>query len=195
MTTPRRPLLILVLTLTMALSGCVTKTTRAYFLPEQMPEDLEYLSDRSFVNVLPDTLSPWNVEFSMRSVWKEAEGGQVKAGEYYIIVNFVLPEARDVIISDFARQIDTLPYVVRVDTLYLTFEKPKYNRVLTPLPDSRTPRSTRFFTAGIRGDAGPVDVRFEAEVWNDLGTRLRTKEFTFRLEQFDRKKRAWFTSD
>ncbi len=72
-------------------AACINRYTRAFFLPDSVPETLPYMNDRAVTNRLPEPFGPWLVEVAMVSVFQSSDYDRVQSHEYNVDIRFRLP--------------------------------------------------------------------------------------------------------
>ncbi|MBD3258532.1 hypothetical protein GF377_08875 [candidate division GN15 bacterium] len=138
-------LLTALVVLALAAPGCVSRYTKAFFLPGTMPEEIEFREKYTFVNFLPDQFHDWLVGVSVWSAWKDEDYKQLSGKQYDVSVLFVLPEDTVQQLRTLERRVDQIPREIRIDSLFVRFEPGGKEYTLPAISQrSRTERRVEF---------------------------------------------------
>ena len=176
--------------------GCVTRYTKAFFLPDNMPEDLEYRERYTFDNFLPETFHDWLVAVSIWSVWKSADDFQYRSEQYDVSILFVFPEDTAQELRNLTPRVDNAPYEIRVDSLFVEFLPQEAEHVLLPVAQrSKAQRRVQFDPMIVPGDVEALNLRFTAWLVNPDGTLATGQTFQCRLDKFYERERKFLPKD
>ena len=183
--------------LALALSlGCVTRYTKAFFLPGNVPDELEYRQRYMFDNFLPETFHDWLVAVSVWSVWKSADDYQYKSEQYDVSILFALPEDTAQALRDLTPRVDDIPYEIRVDSLFVEFQPHGAKHTLMPISQrTKAQRRVQFDPMIVPSDVEAVELRFTAWLVNPDGTLASGQTFQCRLEKFYERERRILPKD
>ncbi len=178
------------------MTGCINRYTRAFFLPDTVPDSLPYLNDKAVTNRLPEPFGPWQVEIAMVSVFQSSDYDRVQSNEYNVDIRFRLPRDSVRNLYGMPMQTDTIPRFVHVDTLNVVCQ-PSGKSLVVPAKQqrSRHDRGVGFHVAGIPKDDDAVTLTFTARMIDLDGAETYRREYECSLVKFEEKRQTILSDD
>lgn len=184
------------LLLTFLLPACVTRYTKAFFLPEYMPNDMEFRDKYSFESFLPEKFHNWLVGVSCWSVWKNQNTSQYGSDEYDLSILFVHPDDTAQGLRSLTPRADESSHDARVDSILIEFEPGGEKHTLHALAQrTRLERRVQFDLLHVPDDVQAIRLQFTAWLVNPDGSLEDGRTFECRLEKYYEKERRILPQD
>lgn len=170
-------------------SGCTTyRYTRAFLLPDQIPETLPE-SSHTITSILPEKFESWLVKVRFTGVYNSNDARWISENRYtHIRMEFVLPEDTGITSEEDRVRHDTSANSILVDSVLLTLEPSQYDTVLCSYGSLQTPPRRMFIESlCLPEEVEAIRFAFTARLVDPNGTELARKEFSSRLVKWEDK--------